>query len=77
MTSILNADLISGSNQHMVSQLVSITRMRWRDWAEWILENEDWNLDRAITWFHNHKNDIEYKDRLETEDELNEKRGIL
>ena len=70
-------NLISGSKQYIVFQLVSITRMRWREWAEWILQGVDWNLDRATAWFYEHKNDDEYKDGLKTEDEFNKIQGIV
>ena len=70
------ANLISGSKQYIVFQLVSITRMMRRDWAEWILKKVNRNLDRATAWFYDHKNDDEYKDGLETEDEFNKVQGI-
>ena len=34
---------------------------------------QNWDLDNAIKWFHEHKNDDEYKVGAETEFDSNEK----
>ena len=38
-----------------------------------MLQRQNWDLDKAIQWFHEHKNDDEYKRGAETEFDLNEK----
>ena len=44
---------------------------------EWVLQEQDWDLDKAIAWFNEHKDDDEEKDYLQTEDEAaKEKPGI-
>ena len=46
---------------------MKITRVKDRDNAEWLLEKEGWNLDSAIAWFYEHKDDDEEKKYFETE----------
>ena len=46
---------------------MKITRVKDRDNAEWLLEKEGWNLDSAITWFYEHKDDDEAKVYFKTE----------
>ena len=50
---------------------MSITRIKDRAQAQDILEDEDWDLDSSIDWFHQHKDDDEWKEWLKTEDECN------
>ena len=65
----LNNLKFSGSNQHLVSQFVNITKIKGRDFAEKLLKSADWNLESLITWFVQHKDDDEYKEALKTENE--------
>ena len=60
---------ISGSNQQILSKFVRITRIKSRYIAESVLQEQDWDLDKAIAWFNEHKDDDEEKGFLETEDE--------
>ena len=62
-----------GSKQQLVSQFVASTRMINRKNAQEALQMQNWDLDKAIQWFHEHKNDDEYKRGAETEFDLNEK----
>ena len=40
--------------------------------AEWILKKQSWDLEKAITWYYQHKNDTEnYKRCFEAEIEDN------
>ena len=63
----------SGSKQHLVSQFVASTRIINRNNAQIALQMQNWDLDKAIHWFHEHKNDDEYKHGAETEFDSNEK----
>ena len=63
----------SGSKQQLVSQFVASTRMINRKNAQEALQMQNWDLDKAIHWFHEHKNDDEYKDGAETEFDSDEK----
>ena len=58
---------LSGSNQQILSEFVKITRVKSRNNAEWLLEKEGWNLDSAIAWFYEHKDDDEEKKYFKTE----------
>ena len=62
---------IQGSTQQMIPKFVSITKMEDRHYAGVVLQENGWNLDKAIAWFHEHKNDDEYRHRLKTENEGN------
>ena len=43
-----------------------------------IVEFNDWDLDNAIYWFNEYKNDDEYKEYLQIEDEFNQQNlGII
>lgn len=60
----------------MISQFVSITRLRSRNNAGCVLQEQGWDLDKAISWLYEHKDDDEYKKVLVTELEMiNEKPG--
>ena len=64
---------LSGSKQQLVSKFISNTRIKSRHNAEVALEMQNWDLNKAIHWFHEHKNDDEYKVGAETEFDSNEK----
>ena len=63
----------SGSKQQLVSQFVASTRIISKYNAQIALQMQNWDLDKAIHWFHEHKNDDEYKNGAETEFDSNEK----
>ena len=46
---------------------MKITRVKNRNNAEWLLKKEGWNLDSAIAWFYEHKDDDEEKEYFEAE----------
>ena len=46
---------------------MKITKVKSRNNAEWLLEEERWNLDSAIAWFYEHKDDDDKKEYFETE----------
>ena len=71
--SFIKAIQFSGSKQQLVSQFVSKTRIRSRNNAEVALQMQNWDLEKALNWFHEHKNDDEYKIGAETEFDSNEK----
>ena len=62
-----NLSKLSGSYHQILSEFVKITRVKNRNNAEWLLEKEGWNLDSAIAWFYEHKDDDEEKKYFETE----------
>ena len=55
----------------MILKFVSITKMERRDCAGAVLQENGWNFNKAIAWFHEHKNDDKYRHRLKTENEGN------
>ena len=71
--SFIKAVHFSGSKQLLVSQFVSKTRLRNRNNAEVALQMQNWDLEKALNWFHEHKNDDRYKRGAETEFDGNEK----
>ena len=62
---------IQGSAQQIISMFVSITKMEDRWYAEVVLQENGWNFDKAIAWFHEHKNDDKYRIRLKKDCEGN------
>ena len=62
----------SGPKEELISQFVNVTKIKSRNNAGWVLKEQEWDLDRAISWFYQHRYDKKYKDALETEDELTE-----
>ena len=71
--SFIKAIQFSGSKQQLVAQFVSKTRIKSRNNAEVTLQMQNWDLEKALHWFHEHKNDDEYKQILVTEFDYNEK----
>ena len=71
---VKNSFQLLGSNQEIVSHFVSITRIKNRDNAEWVLEEQGWDLDKALAWFYEHKDDEEEREYFETEMEEDEER---
>ena len=55
----INTSQFSGSHQQIISQFVSITRIKLRYNAGVVLQQQSWDLDKAIAWFNEHKNDID------------------
>ena len=49
---------------------VSITKIKSRHNAGWILQEQDWDLERAVSWFYEYKHEEQYKGGLLTEDEF-------
>ena len=70
---------IQGSTKQMILKFVSVTKMDILeniDNAGVILQQNGWNLDKAIAWFYEHKNNDEYRHRLKTKNGGNtEKQG--
>ena len=70
---------LQGSAKQMILKFVSIAKMDILeniDNAGVILQENGWNLDKAIAWFYEHKNDDEYRRRLKTKNGGNtEKHG--
>ena len=65
-----------GSKAHFVSEFVKITKIRNKDagknLAEKLFDQISFDLERAVAWFYEHKNDDKYKEHLKTEDESKE-----
>ena len=65
--------LISGSKAHKVFQFVKITKIRKRDVAQNLFDQNPYlDLETALTWFYRDKNDDRYREVLKTEDEFYE-----
>ena len=69
------------SNQHLVYKFQNITTVVVRKAAEHVLKRNQWNLNRALDCFYEHRHDDDNPDLkrdLRTEDEVKqEKIGML
>ena len=61
---------------HLVSQFQDITTVLNRKAAEFVLKGNQWNLNNAIDWFHEHRHDddlpSDLRRALKTREELND-----
>ena len=58
----------------MISKFVSITKIKSCNNAGWVLREQGWNLDLALSWFYEHRYDDEFKEFLITDDESTDER---
>ena len=69
---------LTDSDHEKISQFVSITKIINWDNAKWILEEQNWDLEKALAWFYEHKDDEENLEYFGTEEdeESEENQGI-
>ena len=61
-----------------MSQFQDITTVGVRSAAEHVLKMNQWNLNNAVQWFHQHRHDdddLYLKTCLKTEDEINQEKA--